>query len=266
MLAANPAPAKPAPVNCRRSAFRVVVDVGHTRDVPGAISARGVPEYAFNLRLGGAIRQALLAAGFAKTVLLITAEAPPLGLRERALRANGFPADLFVSIHHDSVPDYLLETWDYEGQQNRFSDRFRGYAIFISNDNAERAGSLKFARFLGEELQARGLPYTPHYTLALMGRRRRELVDAEAGVYRYDQLIVLRDTRMPAVLLEAGSIVNREEELQLTSPQRRSLIGAAVAAAVDDFFCAARSRRDGAPPAKRPPNAVAPRTPANSAR
>jgi len=103
------------------------------------------------------------------------------------------------------------------------------------------AGSLLFGQFLGKELQTRGLHYTPHYTLPLMGHRRRELVDAAAGVYRYDQLIVLRMTRMPAVLLEAGSIVNRQEELELASPERRSLTSAAVVAAVEDF-CAARTR------------------------
>jgi N-acetylmuramoyl-L-alanine amidase len=53
-----------------------------------------------------------------------------------------------------------------------------------------------------------------------MGHRRRELVDATNGVYRYDQLIVLRTTQMPAVLLEAGSIVNRKEELELAKPDR----------------------------------------------
>jgi N-acetylmuramoyl-L-alanine amidase len=86
-----------------------------------------------------------------------------------------------------------------------------------------------------------GLNYTPHYTLALMGHRRRILVDAEAGVYRYDQLIVLRETRMPAVLLEAGSIVNRQEELELGTAERRSLTSAAIVAAVENF-CAARTR------------------------
>jgi hypothetical protein len=85
------------------------------------------------------------------------------------------------------------------------------------------------------------LQYTPHYTLPLMGHRRRELVDAKAGVYRYDELIVLRMTRMPAVLLEAGSIVNRQEELQLASPERRTLTSASVVAAVEEF-CAARAR------------------------
>ena len=234
-----PAPAKSANGNCRRAAFRVVVDVGHTLDEPGAISARGTPEYAFNLQLANEVRQTLVDAGFEKTVLLITATAPPAGLLERANRANRLPADLFISIHHDSVPDYLLETWQYEGRESHFSDRFSGYAIFISNDNGDRAGSLAFARLLGRALNARDLHYTPHYTLALMRNRRRQLLDAKAGVYRYDQLIVLRDTRMPAVLLEAGSIINRKEELELASPERRTRTSAAVAAAVADF-CAAR--------------------------
>jgi N-acetylmuramoyl-L-alanine amidase len=236
-----PIAAKPGGASCQRSAFRVVVDVGHTVDVPGAISARGVAEYAFNLQLAQQVKQTLVDAGFDNTVLLITGNAPPAGLVECAVHANKIPADLFISIHHDSVPDNLLETWEYEGQENHFSDRFKGYALFISNDNADRAGSLLFGKYLGKELQARGLQYTPHYTLPLMGHRRRELVDAEAGVYRYDQLIVLRMTRMPAVLLEAGSIVNRDEELELASPERRSLTSAAVAAAVEDF-CTARAR------------------------
>ena len=210
--------------------------------MPGAISARGTPEYAFNLQLADAVKQALVAAGFDRTVQLVTATAPPKGLIERAALANKTHADLFISIHHDSVPDYLLETWQYEGQQQQFSDRFQGYAIFMSNDNADRAGSLQFGRLFAKALQARGLQYTPHYTLPLMGNRRRELIDAAAGVYRYDQLVVLRNTRMPSVLLEAGSIVNRQEEPELASPERRELISAAVVSAVEDF-CAERSRR-----------------------
>jgi N-acetylmuramoyl-L-alanine amidase len=150
-------------------------------------------------------------------------------------------ADLFIAIHHDSVPDNLKQIWEYAGQKNEFNDNYPGYAIFISNDNADRAGSLLLGSMLGHELERRNLHYTPHYTLALMGHRRRVLVDAEAGVYRYDQLIVLRQTRMPAILLEAGSIVNRQEELELATPERRAITSAAIAAAVANF-CAARSR------------------------
>jgi N-acetylmuramoyl-L-alanine amidase len=104
---------------------------------------------------------------------------------------------------------------------------------------------------LGLQLKARGLRYTPHYTQAFMGHRRRELIDAEAGVYRYDQLVVLKETRMPAVLLEAGSIINRDEELLLATPERQSVISAAVTDAVK-AFCAAHAPRSPAQVAHRP--------------
>jgi N-acetylmuramoyl-L-alanine amidase len=226
---------------CDRAAFRVVVDVGHTVDAPGAISARGVPEYEFNHRLATLIARRLTESGFARTVLLVTADAPTRGLFQRVHHANQLPAHLFLSVHHDSVPTSLLEKWDHNGVERRFSDRFKGHSLFISHGNPERRGSLLFATLLGKELKARGLQYTPHYTEPIMGGRRRELLDAETGVYRYDQLVVLRDSRMPAVLLEAGSIINRDEELQMATPERQALIAAAVLDAVESF-CARKGR------------------------
>ena len=94
---------------------------------------------------------------------------------------------------------------------------------------------MAFGHSLGQGLQKRGLHYTPHYTLSLMGRYRHELIDEEAGVYRYDHLIVLHSTRMPAVLLEAGSIINRQEELELVTSERRLTIAQAVTTAVEEF-------------------------------
>src|SRR6266496_704052 len=226
--------------SCNRAAFRVIVDVGHTVERHGVLSARGATEYMFNLRLANQIEQ-----------MLVAAAPPPRGLLERAARANSLGADLFLSIHHDGVPDPFVEKWEYDGREHAFSDRFKGHSIFISNDNGDPWGSLRFGRLLGNQLKARGLQYTPHYTEKFMGSRQRKLVDAEAGVYRYDQLIVLRSTRMPAVLLEAGSIVNRDEELLLESPERQAAIAAAVTDAVE-AFCVARAPRKPARAARRP--------------
>jgi N-acetylmuramoyl-L-alanine amidase len=246
---------------CDRAAFRVVVDVGHTADSPGAKSARGFGEFDFNLGLAMAIEQTLLEAGFNRTVLLITEGPTRKGLAERVTRANGASADLFLSIHHDSVPDSFLQFWEHEGEKHGYSDRFKGHSLFISSDNADFQGSLLFGRMLGSQLRARGLQYTPHYTEKFMGHRQRVLVDAEAGVYRYDQLIVLKNTDMPAVLLEAGSIINRQEELVMASPERQALISAAVADAVDSF-CAMRRplvpERIARPPAGASKPALAP--------
>jgi N-acetylmuramoyl-L-alanine amidase len=187
--------AKDAPKStaCNRPAFRIVVDIGHTVGVPGALSARGVAEYTFNLKLAEVIKQSLVDAGFDNTVLLVTATAPWPGLLERARRANTMHANLFIAVHHDSVPDQLLDTWQYEGRENRFSDRFTSYAIFVSNENAERGGSLAFGHLLGKNLQARGLQYTPHYTAAdgalsppaSRCRRRRVPIRSTTGVAAY---------------------------------------------------------------------------------
>ena len=161
---------------------------------------------------------------------------------ERVKRANALRADLFLSIHHDSVPDKFLEKWEFEGEERSFSDRFNGHSIFISRDNGHRAGSLRFARLLGGQMRKRGLQYTSHYTDRIMGNRQRLLVDTRAGVYRYDQLIVLRTTDMPAVLLEAGSIINRDEELRMGLVEHQELISGAVVDAVESFCKARRPR------------------------
>jgi N-acetylmuramoyl-L-alanine amidase len=263
---------KPAASACDRPAFRVIVDVGHTAESPGAISARGVYEYEFNLRLARVIEQKLRDAGFAKTILLVTDGPARKSLFRRVARANAASADLFLSVHHDSVPDSFLEPWEYQGAEHHFSDRFKGHSIFFSIDNADPDGSLDFGRLLGDQLQSRGLQYTPHYIERFMGHRQRLLVDAKVGVYRYDQLIVLKSTHMPAVLLEAGSIINRDEELTMSSSQRQSLTAAAVTEAVDGF-CAVRKPRNldraARPPAAADKQMLSPDTaaqPANSAK
>jgi len=227
--------AKPVGATCDRATFRLVLDVGHSDQVPGAKSARGLREFDFNLRLAQLIDKQLVDAGFAKTVLLVT-DGPKLeSLARRVARANAAHGDLLLSIHHDSVPDSMLEKWDYNGEPHFFSDRFKGHSLFVSYENGDRKGSLRFAHLLGLALKTRGLQYTPHYTEKVMGRRRRELLDAEAGVYRYDQLVVLRYPHMPAVLLEAGSIINRDEELLIGTPEHQAVIAAAVVEAVEGF-------------------------------
>lgn len=231
----------PAEASCNRRDYRVLLDVGHTVEVPGATSARSVPEYEFNLRLAQRIETSLVEAGFGKTLLLVTRGPAFAGLVARVARANAWPADVFLSIHHDSVPEWFLEAWEVGGKLEGYSDRFSGHSLFVSAQNPKPQASLAFAKLIGRELKAEGLRHTPHYTQAEMRGRRRALLDPEVGVYRYDQLIVLRNTKMPAVLLEAGSIVNRDEELVMATDQRKAVIAAAVTRAVERF-CASAGR------------------------
>ena len=100
-------------------ALTVALDVGHSLAHPGAISARCVPEFAFNRALAMVVQRALEKQGF--QVQLIGAQGDMDDLRSRTRAAAG--ADVFLSVHHDSVQPQYLETWTPKGVPHRFSDR-----------------------------------------------------------------------------------------------------------------------------------------------
>jgi N-acetylmuramoyl-L-alanine amidase len=226
---------KPAEAKCDPAKFRLIVDVGHTAKSDGAMSARNVPEFQFNLHLAQRLVEHLKAEGFATTRLLVTEGGARSSLAARVASANNWRADLFLSIHHDSVPDKLMENWEFEGKKSHFSDRFSGYGLFVSKSNPDFDASMQFAHLIGKQMRAQGIKFADQYTLPIMGKYRHDILDREAGVYRYDHLIVLMMTRMPAVLLEAGSIINRDEELQMASDERQDMTVKAVTTAVKQY-------------------------------
>jgi len=234
------AASKPAPSNCDRSKFRTILDVGHTAKSPGAASSRNIDEFEFNLRLTKRIQEKLKADGFSETTVLVTEGKAKPSLMKRVAAANKANPDLFLSIHHDSVPDGFLEDWEFEGKPRHFSDKFSGYSVFVSQRNPQFKASLMFAKMLGNQMAARDQQFARQYDQLFMGKYQRQLVDLGAGVYRYDELIVLSRTQMPAVLLEAGSIINRDEELVMDSQEYRDLVSMAVSSAVTEF-CDART-------------------------
>jgi len=215
---------------CQR--FPVALDIGHSLSRPGAISARGRPEFAFNRELASRLRDALVAGGF--QAVLINPDGADLGLAERGRVAAAGGAQLLLSIHHDSVQPHYLSRWMVDGQTRRYSDRFRGYSVFVSRENPAPDASERFARLLGAHLLAAGFTPTLHHAEPIPGENR-PLLDEATGVYRFDELGVLRRAPMPAVLLEAGVIVHREEERKLRDPAYRDRLVAAIVAAIMAF-------------------------------
>jgi N-acetylmuramoyl-L-alanine amidase len=222
----------PASQTCDPGDFKIVLDVGHTSESQGATSARNDVEFGFNLNLTRRIGARLKSAGFAATRVLVTDGKARASLLKRVGAANAAHTDFFLSIHHDSVPDKMLEAWEFDGSKSYFSDRFSGHSLFVSERNPHFVASLAFARLLGKELKEKGLQYATQYSLPLMGRYRHPLLDKDVGVYRYDGLVVLSQTRSAAVLLEAGSIINRDEEMAMNSPERQELVATAVVTAM----------------------------------
>lgn len=206
----------------------IALDVGHYLAHPGATSARGVPEFVFNQALAEVVQGALTRQGFG--VRMIGAQGDMHDLRARTRAALG--TDFFLSLHHDSVQPQYLEDWIHAGLPRRFSDRFAGFSLFVSRANPQLALSLACASQLGAALRHAGFVPTPHHAEPIPGENR-PFADQTNGVHYFDNLVVLKTATQPALLLEAGVIVHRAEELALQQPARREAMATAIAAALD---------------------------------
>ena len=219
----------PATAACDTDKFPIAVDIGHTALSPGAVSAHGRGEFEFNLALGRQVANALRSAGFPTETIVIDGGGKAQ-LSRRVARANALNPRLLISIHHDSVQQRYLKTWEHNGRKLQHADRFSGFSLFISRANVNFADSAIFATLLADQLNSAGLDFTTHHAENIAGERK-PLLDPQRGIYEYKNLRVLKDVSMPAVLLEAGIIVNREEELAMLTPQRRQAISDSVALA-----------------------------------
>lgn len=221
----------PADLGCA-GPVRVALDIGHTLSQPGATSARGLTEYSFNHALGQVVADRLVRSGIATS--LIGASGARLALLERTSEARRAGATLFLSLHHDSVQPRYLSEWQVAGRTLRFGDAFRGYSLFISGLNPRAQESQRFAASIGAQLNAAGFTPSLHHAEPIPGENR-PLLDAKTGLYRFDDLVVLRSAPIPAVLLEAGIIVNRQEELRLQDPVLMGRMADAIASAIQHY-------------------------------
>ena len=205
----------------------VAVDVGHSLAAPGALSARGRPEFEFNRELAAELARALAVRGL--EVRLVGADGDQITLSQRTDAAR--QAQLFLSVHHDSVQPHYLQEWEYEGSVRRFSDRFAGFALFVAHCNPQLVKSLACASAIGMQLRAAGFAPSRYHAEPIPGESR-PFADRVNGVHYHENLGVLHRADTPAVLLEAGVIVNRAEELVLRDPDTQRRLAAAVAEGV----------------------------------
>ena len=197
----------------------VAVDVGHYAAEPGVISASGVPEFEYNLALALDVKAELEKLQI--QTRLIGEKGDYAVLHHRTRDAKG--ADLFVSIHHDSVQERLLPQ----------TERFAGFSLFISRQNPRLEKSLACASAIGERLRAAGFTPSRYHADPVLGESR-PFADETNGVHYYDNLAVARGASMPSVLVEAGVIVNRDEDRKMREPEVRRRIAAAIADGVHE--------------------------------
>jgi N-acetylmuramoyl-L-alanine amidase len=193
----------------------VAIDIGHTLEKPGAISAAGIPEFEFNRLLAQRLGERLEAASL--SVRLINRDGKVASLESRTAQAAN--DRLFVSIHHDSVKAKYRPVKDA---------RFQGFSFWLSESGVAPAQSLRCAKAMADRLLAAGFQPS-HYHADPVDGENRAVIDWSRGIFANQGLAVLRTARQPAVLIEAGVIAHPIEEQRLATPVVRESIAAALA-------------------------------------
>lgn len=209
-------------------AHSISIDIGHHLKDPGATSAYGINEYTYNKRLGNSLREQLEFYG--NKVNMINESGDTISLYERANLAKG--TNFLVSLHHDSVPEKDLRYWNYQGKKQHFNDKTKGFSIFVSTKNTNFSTSLICANQISDNLIKAGFQsnYRKNATLV---RDNGVLFFKNKAIYKYDNLAVLRTAPTPAILIEAGVIVNRREAIWITQDHIRQRFSNAVAIGIN---------------------------------
>jgi N-acetylmuramoyl-L-alanine amidase len=121
------------------------------------------------------------------------------------------------------------------GKRQLYSDKFQGFSVFFSRKNPRSAQSHQLARLLGASMVAKGFSPSLHHAEETPGEGRN-LLEKDLGLYEFSDLVVLKTAAMPAVLLECGIIVNRNEEALLRTTEIQDRIVDAATEAIIQFL------------------------------
>ena len=230
-----------------RSAPLIMLDPGHGGKDPGAIGVAGTYEKHVSLAAAHDLRQRLEASGRYR-VAMTRATDRFIPLEDRVAIAQDHGADLFVSMHADSLTDHEVRGASVYTLASTASDR-QTAALAISENNADRFGGPGF----------KGVsPEVARILASLVGRETRidsaqlqqEMVGNLSAATemlprpaRHAAFAVLQSTEIPSVLVEMGFMSNFKDETELRQQAHRARITQSMANAVDAWYLARQSAR-----------------------
>lgn len=233
----------------RAPAFTVVLDPGHGGDQEGAISPQGEREKDVALDISRRIADRLKSLG-GRVVFTRTGDIP-VPLANRAAIANAIRADLFISVHLNSMATEEQRKV-YQGIETYFlsADATDASANAVAaRENADRLAGEPVvdpadpvSAILEDLESAAALEGSSRLAHAIHVRLVGALAAADLGV-KQAPFYVLAGARMPAVLLEVGFISHAEEAVRLRTAAYQNAIADAVAAGVAAWRSETRGAR-----------------------
>jgi N-acetylmuramoyl-L-alanine amidase len=207
--------------------FVAAVDIGHHSLAPGTRDVFGRAELLYNAELATQLAQSLSELGFRRIVIINRNMNLP-DLRSRPHEALCKGADVFISLHHDNVDASKKTHLTVEGKEIWFNDDIGGYTIYFSTKNREYGVSLELARSISRKLMTLSIPSAAEHR-EYIADLQRHLVDRDLNVWDFEELAVCKYSSIPAILIEAGFLSNRQDIARLQDASFRKKFADGVA-------------------------------------
>ena len=215
----------------------VIIDPGHGGKDPGAVGVSGAQEKDIVLDIAKRLKKILENRGLR---VIMTRETDVfISLQERTEIASRSKADLFISIHANSSlvqTVYGIEVFSLKGlsslEQNEAQREMNHQILFKSltmkrhNENLEKI----LADMLYSYKQAESHELADH-----AAEKISRFVKTKNRGMKYARFYVLRNTLIPAVLVEVGFLSNTREERLLANGLYRQKVADGLAKSILEY-------------------------------
>jgi N-acetylmuramoyl-L-alanine amidase len=218
----------------------IMIDPGHGGVDPGAIGLRGTFESRVTLSVAKHLKKALEKSG--KYIVKLTRNRDIyIPLRDRFDKAEAVKAELFISLHADTIKNPKVRGASVYTLSERASDKEAGALATKENRSDIIAGvdltqqSDTVASVLISLRQRHTMDESAHFARFMvdnLGKSIRLL----RNTHRFAGFAVLKSPDVPSVLVELGYLSNKHDEIMLKSEKFRANVSKAIRRAVDAYF------------------------------
>ena len=218
----------------------IAVDAGHGGEDPGAIGHAGTREKDVTLAIARSLAQRINAEPGMRAVLTRDRD-ELLDLRERIRRAHAAHADMFISVHADSIRDrtvsgasvYVLSVHGASSEGARWLAERENAADLVAGARPDDQGTLE--PVLIDEAQNQIIGVSASAAERVMSALEGVGEVRKAQVQRAG-FVVLKSRDIPSMLVETAYISNRSDERRLRSVPGQARLAEAIASGVRGYF------------------------------
>ena len=233
------APRKPEPKH-RDKKHVVVIDPGHGGADPGTIGISGIYEKHLTLSMARELKKRLERTGRFKALLTRDRDIF-IRLRDRVQMARDAKAELFISIHADSVRNkkikgsavYTLSEKASDGEAQELAEKENKADLIAGVDLTHE--TLEVTSILIDLAQRESMNQSARFAAALVKELRRH-TKVLRNSHRFAGFAVLKAPDVPSVLFEMGFLSNPADERALRSRKYRSRLAATVVRSAEAYF------------------------------